>query len=218
MKSSHSPEGDKVATYFHTHAADFDSIYKTDTPPLRRLRDKLSRKTVVRRADFVEAFADRHHPESALDVGCGSARFGLRLAPKGTRVVGLDFAPDMIALARRLVEEAGVADKCTFHVADFMQWDPGETFDLVLAIGVLDYVSEPGPLMAKLAASSHRDVIVSFPQKFHPLVPLRYARLRMNGCPVYFYDRAQVERFGREHLRQFEVRRFGRDYLLVGQT
>ena len=217
MRSSHSPEGDKVATYFHQHATDFDAIYKRDTPRLRRLRDKLTRQTVVRRADFVEEFADRTPPRSVLDVGCGSARFALRLAPKGARVVGLDFAPDMITLARRLVEEAGVADRCTFHVADFLEWDTGETFDLVLAIGVLDYVSTPEPLMAKLAAASHRDVIVSFPQKFHPLVPARYLRLRLNRCPVFFYDRKHVERLGRQYFRSFEVQRFGRDYLLVGQ-
>ncbi|MGH9276520.1 MAG: class I SAM-dependent methyltransferase [Acidimicrobiales bacterium] len=217
MKSSHSPEGDQVATYFHRHAADFDAIYRRDTPGLRRLRDRLSRQTVVRRADFVDEFADRFEPESALDVGCGSARFALRLAPKGTEVVGLDFAPDMITLARKLVDDAGLSERCTFVQADFLEWDPGRTFDLVLAIGVLDYVAEPDPLMKKLAASSNGHVIVSFPQRYHPLVPLRFARLRMSHCPVYFYTRRRVEEFGRRYLRQFEVKRFGRDYLLVGQ-
>jgi 2-polyprenyl-3-methyl-5-hydroxy-6-metoxy-1,4-benzoquinol methylase len=215
MKPSRSPEGQRVAKYFDRHAVDFDTIYAEDKAAVRKLRDR-ARGIVVRRLEFVNQVAEQRKPSNVLDVGCGSGRFAISLAARGAKVVGLDFAGDMLALARQLAAEAGVGDRCTFEQADFLEWKSDETFDLALAIGVVDYVSEPEPLIAKMAAISGGSVIVSFPRLLHPLVPLRMMRLRASGCPVYFYRKADVERMGRAHLPRFEIVDFGRDYLLVG--
>jgi hypothetical protein len=59
-------------------------------------------------------------------------------------------------------------------------------------------------------------VIASFPRLLHPLAPLRYLRLRANGCPVHFYNRDRVEQLGRAHLPNYSVIPFHRDHLLVG--
>jgi SAM-dependent methyltransferase len=205
-----------VARYFHDHAVDFDTIYAEKKPVLRRLRDRLTRGTVVKRLEYVDGIAARRQPSRVVDVGCGSGRFATRLAGRGATVVGLDFAAEMVALAERAAVEAGVDDRCTFLGDDFLTWECGDSFDLALAIGVFDYVSEPDPLLAKLGAVSGGSVIASFPRRLHPLVPLRLARLRAEGCPVYFYGRRQVEELGQRHLDRFEVISFSRDYLLVG--
>jgi len=130
--------------------------------------------------------------------------------------VGIDFAPEMIALARQKAVDAGVGEKCSFHAVDFLTWDPGQEFDLALAIGVVDYISDPGPLLAKMAEASGGNIIVSFPRLMQALTPLRFVRLRASGCPVFFYTRRQVDTFGRTYLRKFRVERLGRDYILVG--
>lgn len=217
MKSSRLPESDQVAKYFHDHASDFDAIYEDEKKsPIRRWRDRLSRGTVVRRVDLVDELSSKLEQPRILDVGCGAARFAVRLAGRSSEFVGLDFAPEMITLARKKAEEAGVADKCTFLQVDFLEWDAGKPFDLAIAIGVFDYVSKPGPLLAKLAEVSGGKVIGSFPRKFHVLVPLRLVRLKMANCPVFFYTRQQVEELGRANLKKFRVQKFGRDYILVG--
>jgi ubiquinone/menaquinone biosynthesis C-methylase UbiE len=215
--SSPSPEPERVARYFHEHAVDFDTIYESRKGPVRELRDRLSRGTVVERLTFVDDLVRNDPPGRVLDVGCGSGRFSVSLARRGWEAVGLDFADDMIALANKQALEAGVADRCRFEVADFLDWHDDAPFDLGLAIGVFDYVAQPAPLLARLAAVSNGRVVASFPKRYHPLVPLRWARLRAAGCPVHFYVRGQVEAFGRAHLHRPTVMSFKRDYLLVGE-
>lgn len=215
MMSSRSDEAAMVARYFDDHAKDFDDIYATDKSALRRMRDRV-RGTVVQRLEFVDAVAAESKPQRVLDVGCGSGRFALRLAARGAEVVGLDFAGDMLELAERLAVEAGVGEKCSFVKADFLAWEADGAFDLGLAIGVVDYVADPAPLIAKLSDLTRGRLIVSFPRRLHPLVPLRYVRLRAADCPVHFYSRSQVEALGRSHVPDYRVIGFGRDYLLVG--
>ena len=216
--SSPSPEPERVARYFHEHAVDFDTIYdESRKGKVRELRDRLSRGTVVERLTFVDDLVRNDPPGRVLDVGCGSGRFSVSLARRGWEAVGLDFAEEMITLARDMADEAGVADRCRFEVADFLDWHDDEPFDLGLAVGVFDYVAEPAPLLAKLAAACSGRVVASFPKRYHPLVPIRWARLRAAGCPVHFYVRAQVEALGRAHLRRASVVSFKRDYLLVGE-
>jgi SAM-dependent methyltransferase len=218
MKPSPSSDPNPVAEYFDRHAVDFDTIYASRKGPIRSLRDRVTRGTVVRRLDFVKEAAARERPESVLDVGCGSGRFAIDLALGGSKVIGLDFAPDMLRLAREQAEKAGVAEKCTFLDLDFMTWEPPQAFDLVLAIGVLDYIDDAEPFVARLAGVAQGSVIISFPRALHPLVPMRLVRLRLSGCPVHFYRRSTVEAFGRRHFEDFRVVPFARDFLLVGRT
>ncbi|MDQ4131311.1 MAG: class I SAM-dependent methyltransferase [Actinomycetota bacterium] len=216
MRSSSS---DRVARHFDAHARDFDAIYSADKGLARSLRDRVTRGTVVRRLDFVNDLAEDDPPRRVLDVGCGSGRFGASLAQRGAEVVvGLDFAPEMLVLAEQRCAEAGVADRCTFLEADFLTWEWDEPFDLVLAVGVLDYVAEADPFIARLASASRGTTVISFPRLVHPLVPVRAARLRMNGCPVFFYRRNEVESFGRRHFPSSRVIPFDRDFLLLGQA
>lgn len=217
MRLSESPEKERVARYFDVHAEDFDSIYEQDKGTLRRIRDRLSRGTVVRRLDFVLDYASRRKPRSVIDVGCGAGRFAVPLAVGGASVTGLDFADEMVLLAERRAEAAGVGDRCRFLRADFLEWKTDERFDLALAMGVFDYVSDPGPLLAKMAEVTDGSVLASFPRRFHPLVPLRKIRLGRAGVPVFFYTRRDVETLAGPHLPRFEVRRFGRDFLLAGE-
>jgi ubiquinone/menaquinone biosynthesis C-methylase UbiE len=207
----------RVAGYFDRHAVDFDTIYEDRKGWLRGLRDRLSRGTVVERLAFVEELAASRPPGRVLDVGCGSGRFAVALARRGWEAVGLDFAPEMVALADRAAAQAGVPQRCTFLAADFLEWEANGGFDLGLAIGVFDYVADPSPLLAKLAALTGGQVVLSFPKRVHPLVPLRWARLRAAGCPVWFYAQREVEALGRGHLGQFRVVPFHRDWLLVGE-
>lgn len=217
--SSSSEEARSVARYFHEHAEDFDSIYdESKKSTLRRVRDQLSRGTVVQRLEFVKARAWEWKPTTALDVGCGAGRFALALAAGGTKVIGLDVAADMVKLANEHAASAGVSDRCTFLQEDLFTWDPPERAELTLGIGLLDYISDADAMMARLAAATRGHLVVSFPKLVHPLVPVRAARLRLEHCPVFFYKRADVERLARAHTPTYEIVPFHRDYLLVAEV
>ena len=75
----------RVSRYFSSHAADFDVIYESRKRPLRGLRDRLTRGTVVKRLEFVLRHAAGFQAPSIIDVGCGSGRFTVSLAELGAR-------------------------------------------------------------------------------------------------------------------------------------
>ena len=216
MTSSRPDEPRRVSSYFDEHAVDFDTIYVEAKSPLRQLRDRLTRGTVVGRLELVDRLARAHQPSRVLDIGCGSGRFAVRLAQQGAEVVGLDFAEQMLVLARQAAQQAGVGDRCRFVNADFLEWEADGAFDLGLAIGFFDYVADPAPMLEKLARLCGNRVVASFPKRFDPLVPPRYVRLRLSGCPVHFYSRRQVEELARAAVGPHRIEPLGRDYILLG--
>jgi len=71
-------------------------------------------------------------PGDALDLGCGGGQVSLKLAARGYRVVGVDFAPSAIDLARRNAPEQ------TFVVGDCLALElPAASFDFVVDNHVL---------------------------------------------------------------------------------
>lgn len=55
-------------------------------------------------------------PARILDVGCGTGSLSLLLAEMGHKVAGIDFAPEMIAVAKAKAEQAGT--HISFDVQD----------------------------------------------------------------------------------------------------
>lgn len=49
--------------------------------------------------------------QRVLDIGCGTGALAVRAALNGARVKGVDVNPDMLAIAARRAEVAGVADR-----------------------------------------------------------------------------------------------------------
>jgi ubiquinone/menaquinone biosynthesis C-methylase UbiE len=82
---------------------------------------------------------------SVLDLACGDGFYTRRLATAGaSRVVGVDSAAAMIALARGSDDGSASIE---YHVADARSLDLGEQFDLVTAAFLLNYASDAGELL-----------------------------------------------------------------------
>jgi SAM-dependent methyltransferase len=58
-----------------------------------------------------------------MDLGSGDGRNIIGAAKRGARATGVEYNPDMVALSRRLAQEAGVADKATFIEGDMFTAD-----------------------------------------------------------------------------------------------
>jgi len=69
---------------------------------------------------------------SVLELGCGYGRVAFRLAEKAGRIVGIDNAPESVALANAI---KGPGSVCEFLEMDATAMDlGGETFDLVACV------------------------------------------------------------------------------------
>ena len=58
-----------------------------------------------------------------MDLGSGDGRNIIAAARRGARAIGVEYNPDMVALATRLAQEAGVADRATFVEGDMFTAD-----------------------------------------------------------------------------------------------
>jgi SAM-dependent methyltransferase len=73
---------------------------------------------------------------TALDLGCGSAVWGVRLAQRGWEVTGVDIVDKALRRARERIEEAGVEMRLVHgDVTALRQTDVGSGFRLVLDTG-----------------------------------------------------------------------------------
>lgn len=77
-----------------------------------------------------------------LDVGCGDEELSVRLAQPGAEVTGVDADLRMLAAARSRAAQAGQAIE--FIEGDVRQLPfSDQTFDIVVAVTVLCFVSDP---------------------------------------------------------------------------
>ena len=58
-----------------------------------------------------------------IDLGSGDGRNVIAAAKLGARALGVEYNPDMVALSRKLAQDAGVAEKAQFVQADMYEYD-----------------------------------------------------------------------------------------------
>src|SRR5512141_2830801 len=58
-----------------------------------------------------------------MDLGSGDGITVITAAKRGARAIGIEYNPDMVALAKQNAEKAGVADRATFMNADLFETD-----------------------------------------------------------------------------------------------
>lgn len=123
--------------YHDRIAAKYDRIY--EGPYWRFYRDLSWR--------HAKAFLPKLRPARALDLGCGTGWFGLRLLKSGFDVVFLDPSGRMLAEAREGVAGIGALDRASFVQAEMEACPEVETasIDFATAQGdPLSFCKDPG--------------------------------------------------------------------------
>ncbi|MGH9112071.1 MAG: class I SAM-dependent methyltransferase [Acidimicrobiales bacterium] len=139
----------------------------TTAVPTGNTYDKYRSKNPIERrlmAGFFAALAaslPRRPPETVLEVGVGEGEVSttLRSLYPDAHIVGVDLFDEMLAVEWRARDLVGVYADIT-HLPF-----PSKTFDLVMAIEVLEHVPFPAAAMAELARLSRGQLVLSVPRE-----------------------------------------------------
>jgi 2-polyprenyl-3-methyl-5-hydroxy-6-metoxy-1,4-benzoquinol methylase len=185
-------QADRTQDFFHEYANDFDAIYSNRGGFVDGMINRLFRKSMkLRFLKSVEGCSPIEG-KSVLDIGCGPGHYSITLAQRGAaRVVGLDFAGGMLELAAKHANEAGVGDRCSFKVGDFLTYNPSQPFDYVIVMGFMDYMADPRQIVAKVLALTSSRAFFSFPTAGGLLGWQRKMRYRKR-CDLFLYTESQL--------------------------
>ncbi len=191
MKQDNMPQ---VARFWNDIAGDFDAIYSGKKNPVARALDQWLRKDIYQRFDWVMEKSGDVRGKRICDIGCGSGRFVSQFAKNGAaHVTGVDVAPEMLKLAQNLVDKDGVAKACDFVHTDVLNWKTSEQYDLTIAIGFWDYITEPPERLRIIRKFTQKQFLSAWPRFWTYRMPIRKVRLQyIQGCPVYFFRKPQV--------------------------
>jgi trans-aconitate methyltransferase len=126
-------------------------------------------------------------------VGCGPGINSVLFARSGIqKVVGVDYADGMLDIARNNIPPEYSA---TIHYekADFLAWKTSDKFDCTAALGVFDYLDQPGVFLEKMLSHTNKKAIFSVPCKGNLRQYIRAYRYRMKKCPLFFYNKNEID-------------------------
>jgi 2-polyprenyl-3-methyl-5-hydroxy-6-metoxy-1,4-benzoquinol methylase len=182
----------RTASFFDTYARDFSAIYGNENTPVNAVVNRVFRKSMMLRYERTLAGCTPIEGKTVIDIGCGPGHYSVALAARGAaRVLGVDFAAGMIDLAKKRAESAGVTDRCTFTLGDFLEVTGDEQFDYAIVMGFMDYIEDPLTLMKKVLKVCRGKAFFSFPAAGGLLAWQRQLRYR-SRCALYLYTEPQI--------------------------
>ena len=99
---------------------------------------------------------------TVLDVGTGTGRAAIALAARGARATGVDASAEMLVVARRRAQEAGV--EVTFDTGDAHGLGfPDRSFDSVICLRVLMHTPDWRQSLAELCRVAEHHVVFDYP-------------------------------------------------------
>lgn len=173
--------------YFEKHARAFDRYYAAPSIATRVLRPG-----PLRGRELAVSVVERHPGASVLDVGCGPGRVAEAVLDAGAETyVGIDLSTHMLALARERLERFNSVE---LHEGDFLNVDIRRTFDVVLALGLFDYLAEPARAAEWMRARCSSTLVASFTRRDRVKGPIRHFRYELlHRCRIFDYTEAGTE-------------------------
>jgi SAM-dependent methyltransferase len=177
--------------YFEKHARAFDRFYAEPNMATRLLRPGPSRGRELA-VSVVASVVARHPRASVLDVGCGPGRVAEAVLDAGAATyVGIDLSAQMLALARERLERFASVE---LHEGDFLDSHLSRTFDVVLALGLFDYLAEPARAADWMRSRCSSTLVASFTRRDWIKAPIRHFRYELlHRCPIFDYTEAGTE-------------------------
>jgi SAM-dependent methyltransferase len=180
----------RVRNRFRSKARQFDDLYEDE-----RLLVRLLRPGLFRRRQLAVDTVGSYQAPRVLDVGCGSGRIGEFVLDAGaSHYVGIDFSEPMVEMARERLGRFG--ERAELITGDFLAVSLEGSFDVVLALGVFDYLPDADRFARKMfeMCDPGGSLVGSFPAWSPIKGPARKVRYEWIGdCPIFNYSRPRLE-------------------------
>jgi 2-polyprenyl-6-hydroxyphenyl methylase/3-demethylubiquinone-9 3-methyltransferase len=102
------------------------------------------------RLDYIESRAGLAGRQ-VLDVGCGGGLLAEGMARRGARVMGIDLAPEALAVARLHALESDLEVDYRLETVEALAEAKPASFDLVTCLEMLEHVPDPAAIVEALA-------------------------------------------------------------------
>jgi 2-polyprenyl-3-methyl-5-hydroxy-6-metoxy-1,4-benzoquinol methylase len=182
---------------------------------LERVANRLFRRAMVVRYEKTLAGCQPIQGRSVIDIGCGPGHYSIALARAGAaKVIGLDFAPGMLKIARERAASYGVADRCTFALDDFLTYPVSEKFDYAIVMGFMDYIRDPRVVIDRVLQITRGRAFFSFPKAGGFLAWQRKMRYR-NRCDLFLYREDEIQSLLSPTGASFLIESNGRDFFVT---
>ncbi len=170
----------------------------------------------MRRRELAEEVVREYGSPRVLDVGCGSGRVAEYLLDAGaSALVGVDLAPEMLELARERLTRFG--DRVELVLGDVLTAPLPGPFDVVVAVGLFDYVAEPAAYVHRVGELCSGSAVASFPRWHWLKGPVRRVRYEvLSDCPIFDYTESQLRSlFTEAGFRRLDIRSPAKSGFLV---
>lgn len=169
----------------------YDKLF--NIPPLKQIREGEERTLGA-------MMANSFRPgDNVLEVGPGTGRYTVEFARRVNRITAVEHSPEMITQLYCRLEGEGV-DNCNVIHGDFMQTHLPHQFDVVVIIGVMDYVADPSAFLRKAATLARRELLFTTPY-CGVLAHMHRIGNNMRGIAVNTFNEGQI----RGYLPDFDL-------------
>jgi len=137
---------EKIKRYFQSQSDFWKEIYESDGVYAEIHRTRFA--TVLSWIDSLRLTTD----SKVREIGCGAGLLSVALAQRGLHVEAIDSVEDMVEQARRHATASGTAELLCVNLGDVYALPfENNTFDLVIAIGVIPWLEEPELAVQEMA-------------------------------------------------------------------
>ena len=132
-----------MTTIQQLEALDFFNKHAEDWRAKAEGVDSSKVNVIEQRNGYVlQVAAERSVTRSFLDVGCGTGELVCQIAQRGVEATGVDYAPEMIALASNKAQDERIARTRFVCCSIFDFTIQRESYDLISANGFIEYISQ----------------------------------------------------------------------------
>jgi len=206
----------KTSEFFDSYAEDFNEIYGNENTFINNLINRIFRKSMMIRFKKTIKGCKPIKGKTVIDIGCGPGLYSIILAKRGAgKVLGVDFAENMIKIAKNKAKKEGVTSNTSFVEADFFDYEIKRRYDYAVVMGLMDYIEKQEEFVDKVLSNINKKAFFSFPVKKGFLAWQRKLRYKKR-CDLYLYTEKDIkELFNNFDFESIEIEKISRDYFVT---